>query len=83
MTVPPGPALERLEDPAVIKALKNALANHGQASVEIVISEGRSREPTSGRITEETVRRGRLQELVAKEPTLGEAVKELDLELLD
>jgi len=83
MTIPPGPALERLGDPEVIKALKNALANHGQTSAEIVISEGQSREQTSGRITEETVRRGRLQELVAKEPTLGEAVKELDLELLD
>ena len=37
----------------------------------------------SGRITEETVRNGRLQELVDKEPALGEAVKELDLELLE
>jgi hypothetical protein len=83
MTIPPGPALERLGDPEVIRALKNALANHGQASAEIVISEGQSQRQTSGRITEETVRRGRLQELVAKEPTLGEAVEELDLELLD
>jgi hypothetical protein len=29
------------------------------------------------------VRGGRLRELVDKEPTLGEAVEELDLELLD
>ena len=83
MTIPPGPARERLGHPGVIKALKNALANHGQASVEIIISEAQSRKQTSDRITEETVRTGRLQELVAKEPTLGEAVKELDLELLD
>ena len=83
MTLPPGPALERLKNPEVIKALKKAMANHGQASAEIVILEGQSRKQTPGRITEETVRSGRLQELVAKEPTLGEAVKELDLELLD
>ena len=35
------------------------------------------------RISQETVREGRLRELVGKEPLLERAVEELDLELLD
>jgi DNA polymerase-3 subunit gamma/tau len=39
--------------------------------------------PPAERITTETVRKGRLRELIAKEPLLERAVEELDLELLD
>jgi hypothetical protein len=35
------------------------------------------------RITTESVRKGKLRELIAKEPLLERAVEELDLELLD
>ena len=83
LTVPPGPVLERLQDPAVQRALKGALKELGQEVQEIFTSPADSPERFSGRITEQTVRTGRLQELVEKEPALGEAVKELDLELLD
>jgi DNA polymerase-3 subunit gamma/tau len=83
LTVPPGPALDRLKDPRVKKALMAALSDVGQESAEIVLLEVPTPTQASGRITEETVRKGRLQELVEKEPTFGEAVKELDLELLD
>jgi DNA polymerase III gamma/tau subunit len=83
LAIPPGPALERLGNPAVIGSLERALAarGHGSARIVMVEDEGRTRGP--GRITQETVRKGRLQELVDKEPAFGEAVKELDLELLD
>ena len=65
------------------EALKAALLARGQEVTEIAILEESEIKQAPSRITEETVRKGRLQELVDKEPTLGEAVKELDLELLD
>ena len=37
----------------------------------------------AARVTLESVREGRLRELLAKEPALERAVTELDLELLD
>ncbi len=83
LSVPPGPGLERLENPATLKALKRALEAVAQTAPEIIIKSGQGPEKAPGRITEKTIRKGRLQELVEKEPTLGEAVKELDLELLD
>ena len=83
LSVPPGPALERLEDPAVLKALKRSLAGLGHESVEIVFLKDEARSQAPGRITQERVRKGRLQDLVEKEPNFEEAVKELDLEFLD
>jgi DNA polymerase III gamma/tau subunit len=52
-------------------------------------AEGAAPEPDAwpvtpgARITQDEVRRGRLRELVAKEPALGRAVEALDLELLE
>ncbi|MGW8267003.1 MAG: DNA polymerase III subunit gamma/tau [Longimicrobiales bacterium] len=83
LKIPPGPALERLDDAAVIGSLERALAALGHESARIVMQKDEASVPGTGRITQETVRKGRLQELVDKEPTFGEAVKELDLELLD
>lgn len=83
LSVPPGPGLERLEDPVTLKALKRALEAVAQTVPEITVRSGQGPEKRPGRITEKTIRKGRLEELVEKEPTLGEAVKELDLELLD
>jgi len=83
LTIPPGPALERLDNPAVIRSLERALASQGHAPAKIVMVQDDTRVQGSGRITQEAVRKGRLQELVDQEPTFGEAVKELDLELLD
>jgi hypothetical protein len=83
LTIPAGPAMERLGELATIRALKGALSNLGHESVEIVLAEERPSEQRAPRITQETVREGRLEELMEKEPALGEAVRELDLELLD
>jgi hypothetical protein len=83
ISLPAGLGRDKIEDPRVRKALAAALLGQGQDGVEIELLEGDPPPSTSGRITEETVRRGRLQELMEKEPTLEEAVKELDLELLD
>ncbi len=81
--VHPGPGLERLQDPAVLRAVRDALAPLAPGAFEFEIRPAAEDESPRTRITEETVKRGRLQELVEKEPTLGEAVEELDLELLD
>jgi len=81
--LPSGPGLERLEDPKSITALKKALQRHVGHEPKIEIQELAREEGPPVRVTEETVRNGRLRELVEKEPTLGGAVKELDLELLD
>ena len=83
LAIPRGPALERLDNPAVIGSLERALAARGHVSARVVMVEDEARTREPGRITQETLRKGRLQELVDKEPAFGEAVKELDLELLD
>jgi hypothetical protein len=81
--MPPGPGLEGLESRAVLAALKGALKERLDRDVRVVVKAGAGPESTGERVTEETVRKGRLKELVDKEPTLEEAVQELDLELLD
>jgi DNA polymerase III gamma/tau subunit len=83
LTVPPGPGLDRLRDPVALRALKDALASLAGSPPEIQVVSGEEGNRPAERITESTVRDGRLKELVEKEPTLGEAVKELDLELMD
>ncbi len=83
LAVPPGPGLDRLQDPVTQRLLKEAVGSHSGSAPELtVLADGMEAGPAA-RITEGTVRDGRLRELVEKEPTLGEAVKELDLELLD
>ncbi len=80
----PGPGLERMRGAGTVAALSQALSALTNAPVELLIKEGRP--PSSeegGRISEDSVREGRLRELVAREPLLRSAVEELDLELLD
>ena len=83
LRVPPGPGLDRLRDPGTMKAVERALARFVDPPPRIRVEGNDESKSASIRITEDTVRKGRLQELVEKEPTLGEAVRELDLELLD
>jgi hypothetical protein len=83
LSVLPGPGLERLQDPLVTRTLGEALAVHTGSAPDVIILANASGEGRTGRITEETLRDGRLRELLEKEPALGEAVEELDLELLD
>lgn len=83
VSVIPGPGLDRLQDPVVLRGLKDAIAGRTGVDPEIRVAPEGTGEGPPDRITEETVRDGRLRELVEGEPTLEEAVKELDLELLD
>jgi DNA polymerase-3 subunit gamma/tau len=80
-----GPARERLEDPLVRRALSDALSTEVGRSVTILLETepGAPEGEGAGRVTAESVRAGRLRDLLALEPLLGQAVKELDLELLE
>jgi hypothetical protein len=79
----PGPALERLKGSAS-RSLEEALSRAALRAVTIRVHEADNRgtEPES-RISREEVRKGRLRDLVEKEPALRRAVEELDLELLE
>jgi len=80
--VPPGPALDRLREAAILRHLSDSLATHlGHPVLIVVDREENASEPV--RVTQETVKQDRLRELVKREPVVRRAVEELDLELLD
>jgi len=81
-----GLAVEKLGDASVRRKLQEGLALHaGRESVEISIvnvAAGRQ-DGTAARITEETARQTRLRDLVERAPHIEQAVRELDLDLVD
>jgi DNA polymerase III subunit gamma/tau len=82
--LPPGPALERLREPATLAEFAGALGTLAGGPVPLAFVEGGEPETSGGgRISSEVVRKGRLDDLLAREPGLGEAVEALDLELMD
>ncbi|MDH3224607.1 MAG: hypothetical protein OEO23_12895, partial [Gemmatimonadota bacterium] len=85
LSVPQGPAHERLREASTMRALKQGLALHsGVDSVEIqLVDPEREAGGPTGRVSEDTVRASRLQELIEREPLLERAVQEFDLELLE
>ena len=91
LRVPGDLGSERLADADVLPKLEEALALHsGRDSAKISIVAEDSRSDTgataaaaSERVSRETVRATRLQELVRRAPQLERAVAELDLELMD
>jgi DNA polymerase III subunit gamma/tau len=83
VSLPPGPGLERLKSPAALARLREALRRHSGLEPELIIAGDAESVASTSRITPESVRDGRLRELVNEEPALGEAVEELDLKLLD
>jgi DNA polymerase III subunit gamma/tau len=84
LSMPDGPGLERLRDPVTLRILSGALGVYLDGEIEIVL-DAPPAAPAGGewRITPDTVRADRLREELRREPRLGEAVEELDLELLD
>jgi DNA polymerase-3 subunit gamma/tau len=83
LAMPPGPGFERLQELGTRRSLQNRLAGVWGREPEVSVeAEGAGGDPNS-RITQDTLRQGRLEELMEKEPALEEAVRELDLELLE
>ena len=80
--LPPGPALDRLREPEILRHLTLGLTGQIGRPARIVLDSVDEGADTT-RITLESVRSDRLRELIAKEPVLERAVEELDLELLD
>ena len=82
--LPPGPGLERLSEPPVLRSLEAALAarTDGHPSIRV---EGAPVAGTEGpgRISSDEAKSGRLRDLLEEEPGLQSAVETLDLELLD
>lgn len=84
VAVPPGPGLDRMAEPVVKRGLSDALAAAVGREVEIrVVESDVGRKRGVERISPETVREDRLQNLLDREPLLERAVQELDLELMD
>jgi DNA polymerase-3 subunit gamma/tau len=83
VSMPAGPAVERLGRAAVIDQMRSGLTPYlGRAPVLVI----RTREEPkvgAGRLTEEAVREDTLRALYRQEPRLRRAVEELDLELMD
>ncbi len=78
-----GPVLERLRG-GEQKDLEEALARTASRGIPIRLLElPDSNRTGQARISPEEVRQGRLRDLLEREPGLGRAVEELDLELLE
>ncbi len=80
-----GLLVERLADPTVLNELRSALARQaGRDEVRIRVEVEPSPAPeANSRVTAASVRRGRLRDLAARAPFLEQAVRELDLELVE
>lgn len=86
LALPAGPALDRLQgEPPVRHGLAKALGDLMGRKIEldIQLDESVAQSGPNGRITQESIREKRLEELTRQEPRLQRAVEELDLELLD
>ncbi|MDE2772493.1 MAG: DNA polymerase III subunit gamma/tau [Gemmatimonadota bacterium] len=81
--LPAGPGLDRLREGAHRGKLAAGLSKELGRDASVVLEAAEAPAEGAARVTLESVREGRLRELLAKEPALERAVTELDLELLD
>jgi DNA polymerase-3 subunit gamma/tau len=80
---PPGPALERLGDPAVLRSVREGLTPFLGRPPELLVKAPVSDAAAPTRVTRREVRQDTLKALYRKEPRLERAVQELDLELME
>jgi hypothetical protein len=80
---PPGPAVERLAQPAVLEAVRSGLSEHLGRPVQLRVQPVGGSPPQPSRVGPEEVRADTLKSLYRKEPRLERAVQELDLELME
>jgi hypothetical protein len=77
------PAVERLRDGSVLKAVRDGFALFWGRLADVVVDDGPGPRAASSRVTEAEVREGALKALFRQEPRLRRAVEELDLELME
>ena len=83
VTLPPGPASERLSHAAIRAQVEAAFSRYLGRSVGIHPTDAGGGPESVRRISREEVRSDTLRALFRQEPRLERAVQELDLELLD
>jgi hypothetical protein len=86
VTLPPGPALERLRAPEVRESVREALRARTGRTEALSFVEMTGADPDAGadtRISSHEVREGRMHDLLEREPALRAAVESLDLQILD
>ncbi len=87
LVIPPGPALDRLtSDPVARRALQRVMSGLLDQRIRLGVRPAGDGEGSTGapnRLTPETVKRSRLEQLASQEPVLGRAVEEWDLDLLE
>jgi hypothetical protein len=79
----PGPAIERLREPAVVAELRRGLGRYLSALPEVVVESPADGSEGPRRVTRSEVREDTLRALIRQEPRLERAVQELDLELME
>ena len=79
----PGPGVRKMREPGVIAQICEGVAPYLTRTPEIVLADVEAELLKDERITEKSVQVDTLRELFQQEPRLGEAVEELDLELMD
>ena len=72
-----------MREPGVIAQICEGVAPYLTRTPEIVLADVEAELLKDERITEKSVQVATLRELFQQEPRLGEAVEELDLELMD
>jgi DNA polymerase-3 subunit gamma/tau len=82
LEVPQGPALERLAEVGTVEKVGAALERSMGRPVKLNVRAISDADP-SARVTSQSVREGRIRELMEQEPRLGPAVEALDLELME
>jgi DNA polymerase-3 subunit gamma/tau len=82
LEVPQGPALERLAEVGAVEKVGAALERSMGRPVKLNVRAISDADP-SARVTSQSVREGRIRELMEQEPRLGPAVEALDLELME
>ncbi|MEJ2184751.1 MAG: DNA polymerase III subunit gamma/tau [Gemmatimonadota bacterium] len=82
--LPPGPALERLAaGSAALRALEAGLADRIGEAVQVEVRAPKQGDRPKERLTPEKVKNDRLARISQEEPTLGRAVEEWDLEIVE
>jgi hypothetical protein len=77
------PAAERLREPTVQNAIRDGLASVLGRSPELVLDAPDAPRTKGPRVTDAEVREHTLKALYRQEPSLQQAVEELDLELME